>query len=220
MMDSERLFCEKDLDGLRKTVEGELSPKRFFHVAAVEEMVARLASLYCPEQTVSLRAAALLHDVTKEWTVEEHVAFCETHGIKVSAQDRMAFKTLHARTAALLIPERFPQFSERTVVNAVRWHTTGRAGMTLTEKLLYLADYIDLSRKFKDCVILRQFFFAAEPEHLDAKGRKALLRDALILSYDMTIAALTADGLPIAEDTVKARNRLVLDRAAKKRETI
>lgn len=218
MIHSDRCFSEKNLDDLRQNVERELSPKRFRHVAAVEEMVARLAALYCPEQTMTLRAAALLHDVTKEWTVEQHASFCEAHGVRVSKQDCVAFKTLHARTAAMLIPERFPQFSDPTVIDAVRWHTTGHKGMTLTEKLLYLADYIDLSRTFRDCVTLRNFFFDADPEHLDAKKRKALLRDTLILSFDMTIEALISEGQPIAEDTVKARNELVLECATEKRE--
>ena len=214
MVDKNEHFTEEALAGLREAVMAELSPKRFCHVAAVEEMVARLAALYCPEKIMTLRVAALLHDITKEWTVEQHATFCEAHGIRLTEQDRVAFKTLHARTAAALIPERFPQFSDSTVVEAVRWHTTGRAGMTITEKLLYLADYIDLSRKFKDCVILRRFFFGAEPAKLDREGREALLRDTLILSYDMTIAALTEDGQPIAEDTMKARNELILARAA------
>lgn len=208
-----RKYSEKAFADLRATVMGELSPKRFRHTVAVEEMAARLAALYCPEQADLLRAAALLHDLTKEWSVEAHCAFCEAHGIPLTEQDRVAHKTLHARTAAALIPERFPEFADPTVVAAVRWHTTGHAGMTLTEKLLYLADYIDASRTFRDCVLLRRYFWGAEPERMGETERNALLRDTLILSYDMTIASLTEEGLPIAEDTVRARNELVMDRA-------
>ena len=87
--------------------------------------------------------------------------------------------------------------------------------MTLPEKLLYLADYIDLSRTFKDCVTLRNFFFDADPERLNSSERETLLRETLIRSFDMTIAALIEDGQPIAEDTVKARNKLVLEHLAK-----
>ena len=87
--------------------------------------------------------------------------------------------------------------------------------MTLPEKLLYLADYIDLSRTFKDCVTLRNFFFDANPERLDPSARETLLRETLIRSFDMTISALIEDGQPIAEDTVKARNELLLERIAK-----
>ena len=45
------------------------------------------------------------------------------------------------------------------LVSAVRYHTTGRADMTIAEKIIYLADFIDMSRKFEDCVVLRDYFF-------------------------------------------------------------
>ena len=59
-------ITEKMLDALREEVKGSMSPQRFVHTAAVEEMIARLCALYCPEHTLPLRAAALLHDLTKE----------------------------------------------------------------------------------------------------------------------------------------------------------
>lgn len=206
-------ITERMLDELRSAVSGELSAKRFRHVAAVEEMAERLAALYCPEQTYQLRAAALLHDVTKEWSTDDQLRFLREHGQETGEEDRLAHKTLHARTAALLIGERFPEWDDPVITSAVRWHTTGRAGMTLTEQLLYLADYIDLSRTFDDCVRLRHFFFDAEPEKLDATGRNRLLRNTLILSYDMTVRTLLEDGLPVAEDTIRARNELLVQAA-------
>ena len=85
--------------------------------------------------------------------------------------------------------------------------------MTLTEKLLYLADYIDDSRSFESCVILRRYFWGADPERMNKEDRLALLRDTLILSYDMTMQDLLTDGKPISAETVDARNELLLERA-------
>ena len=99
------------------------------------------------------------------------------------------------------------------IVDAVRWHTTGHKGMRLTETLLYLADYIDASRTYPNCVILRRYFFGADPEHMNAEERLALLRDTVILSYDMTIRDLLDEGLPVASDTIEARNELLLEQA-------
>ena len=206
-------ITESALAALREQVMQTLSPKRFRHTVAVEDMVARLSALYCPEETDRLRVAALLHDLTKEWTAEQHMETLIGHGIRVTEQDRLAPKTLHARSAAVLIPERFPEWNDPTVLSAVRWHTTGRADMTLTEKLLYLADYIDESRTFPNCVILRRYFWGGEPEQQTQAGREALLRETLILSYDMTIRDLLAEELPVAEDTIMARNQLLLERA-------
>lgn len=206
-------ITETMLDELRRQVMSRMSPKRFRHTAAVERMVGRLCALYCPEHTEQMRAAALLHDVTKELEPEMQERLCRTYGLTVTVQDRLAPKTYHARTAAACIPSEFSQFDDPIIVNAVRWHTTGHAGMTLTEKLLYLADYIDDSRTFQNCVILRRYFWGAHPEEMDAAARDALLRETLILSYDMTVRDLLEEGKPIADDTVQARNELLLEAA-------
>ena len=205
-------MTEAVLDELRGVVLSKLSPKRFRHVAAVEDMVARLCALYCPGEVMRLRAAALLHDITKELSTEEQVLLCHAYGIPVDGGDLLAPKTLHARTAAAQIPEEYPAFDDPLIVSAVRWHTTGHADMTLTEKLLYLADYIDASRTFQNCVILRRYFWGAGPEGMTDAERAALLRDTLLLSYDMTIRDLLDEGTPVAVDTVEARNELLRER--------
>ena len=138
---------------------------------------------------------------------------CHTYGLTVSDADRLSPKTFHARTAAAKIKAEYPQFSDPVIVDAVRWHTTGHKGMRLTETLLYLADYIDASRTYPNCVILRRYFFGADPEHMNAEERLALLRDTVILSYDMTIRDLLDEGLPVASDTIEARNELLLEQA-------
>lgn len=211
-----KLWGEAELDALREAVRGEMSPRRFTHTAAVEEMVARLAALYCPEKTYILRAAALLHDLTKEQKETEQEALCEAHGIELTPADRLAPKTHHAKTAAALIPVKYPALAHEEVISAVRWHTTGRADMTLGEKLIYLADYIDESRTFPDCVTLRTCFWSARPERMTPEERLILLDDVIILSFDMTVRALLEEGTPISPDTVNARNSLLCAKAKRK----
>ena len=123
-------ITEKMLDTLRAEVKGSMSPKRFAHTAAVEEMVARLCALYCPEHTVPLRAAALLHDLTKELTPEAQEALCAAYDIPVDEGQRLSPKTYHAKTAAARIVRDFPQFADPIIIDAVRWHTTGHAGIS------------------------------------------------------------------------------------------
>lgn len=206
------MITEEMLDALRARVALGMSEKRFFHTREVEKMVARLGALYLPEETMSLRAAALLHDITKEYTTDEQCRILRAHGKSVTEFDRYAPKTLHARTAALLIPEQYPEFADPEILFCVRWHTTGRTGMSLGAKLVYLADYIDMSRTFPDCVSLRNFFFGGEPEKMDMAARLAHLRETLILSYDMTIRALVEEGKPLSVDTAHARNELICER--------
>ena len=206
-------ITEKMLSTLREDIKSSMSPKRFAHTVAVEDMVARLCALYCPEYTLPLRAAALLHDLTKELTPEAQEALCVDYDIPTDDLQRLSPKTYHAKTAAARIVRDFPQFADPIIVDAVRWHTTGHASMTLTEKLLYLADYIDDSRTFPSCVLLRRYFFGAEPELMTREERELHLRATLLLSYENTLKDLLAEGAPIDEDTIRARNELLLEAA-------
>ena len=203
-------ITESMLDDLRGYIASKMSPKRLRHTLAVEDMVARLCALFCPEETMKLRAAALLHDITKELDTEAQIALCQKFELPVSQADRLSPKTFHARTAAALIAAEYPTFADSTIVDAVRWHTTGRVGMTLTEQLLYLADYIDASRTFYSCVVLRRYFWGAVPEKMTAEDRLRLLRETLSFSFDLTMRDLLDDGALIAKETVEARNELRL----------
>ena len=137
------MFDEKMLSDLRIKVGELMSLKRYKHTLGVEKMAAILGDLYLPEKIDKLRAAALLHDITKEYSVDMQLQKCREFGIMVSKQDMLTPKTFHAKTAAAMIPVEFPQFSDDEIISAVRWHTTGHEGMTMMEKLIYLADYID-----------------------------------------------------------------------------
>lgn len=209
-------ITEEMLDALRAEVANSMSPKRLRHTVAVEAMTERLCALFCPELTLPMRAAALLHDCTKELDMAGQEILCRKLGVPLTDGDRLAPKTLHARTAAALIPVQYPKFSHPLILDAVRWHTTGHAEMTLTEKLLYLADYIDDSRSFENCVILRRYFWGAEPEGMSMEARMTLLCETLLLSFDMTVRDLLAEGAPVSVETMEARNALLLEAARAK----
>ena len=201
------------LDELRASIQNSMSPKRYTHTCAVERMVARLCELFCPECTTELRAAALLHDITKEESLEKQLQLCREFDIIVQSGDVLAPKTFHAKTAAALIGRDYPVFASETVVSAVRWHTTGHADMTLSEQLMYLADYIDDSRMFPDCVRLRNYFWRADPAAMDENARMAHLYDTLIMSFDMTMRHLLDENATISLDTILARNALIEKKA-------
>ena len=205
-------FSEEMLSYLRESVKNEMGEKRYFHTLEVEKMATRLGEIYAPEQVSMLRAAALLHDITKERTTEEHIAICENAGEVVSLGDRKAPKMFHSRTAALVIPSKYPEFDTPEIISAVRYHTTGRENMTLAEKIIYLADYIDMSRKYGECVELREFFFDFDFENADEQSKICHLNDTLIMSYNLTIKGLLEENKHIAHTTFEARNYLILER--------
>ena len=200
------------LSSLRlKSVTG-MSEKRRVHTLAVERMAMKLGAIYAPDKINVLRAAALLHDVTKEIKLAGQLELCEKYGIEISDNDTLAPKTFHAKTAAKVIEDKFSEFADPDVISSVRWHTTGRMGMSICEKIIYLADYIDESRSFPDCVKLREYFWSADIGKMTNIEKEAHLRDTLILSYDMTIRGLLDDNSPVAKDTFDARNELVCER--------
>lgn len=207
--DKKKAITEEDLQKLRSKVSTMLSAKRFYHVSEVEKMAERLGKLYMPNEIKRLRAAALLHDISKEYSVEKHLQIYEKYGIISGVSDAEVPKIMHAKTAAALIQEMFPEFDDEFIVSAVRWHTTGRSGMALHEKIIYLADYIDDSRKFEDCVMVRDHFFSADPEKMNMEDRLHHLDDTLILSYDYTLKGLINEGLMIFPETVGSRNDLI-----------
>lgn len=211
-------YSESTILALRSSIENdkEISPKRKDHILAVERMVSRLAAMYLPESEDKLRVAALLHDLTKEYTAQRHIAICRAHSYEPSREELDSPKVFHAMTAAMLIPELYPEFDDPEVISAVRWHTTGRAGMTLAEKLVYLADYIDDTRKFEDCVKLREAFFEKCPEKMSEQERLCHLDDIMILSYRMTVSALVEEGKPININTVQSFNELLCNKIERK----
>ena len=205
-------FSEEMLVNLREKVKYEMGEKRYFHTLEVEKMAIRLGEIYANDQIPTLRAAALLHDVTKERTTDEHIAICEGAGLLVLKAERKSPKMFHAKTAALIIPDKYPEFASAEVISAVRYHTTGKADMSILEKIIYLADYIDMSRTFEDCVELRNFFFDFDFEKASEEEKISHLNDTLIMSYNLTIRGLLEDDKHIDKTTFEARNYLILNK--------
>lgn len=205
-------FSEAALEKLRREVQKTLTPYRFSHTKGVEEMVARLADLYAPEKAPMLRAAALLHDITKEHTASEQREIIAANGVSLREDEAASPKILHGITAAIVIASRYPELADEELLLAVRWHTTGHAGMTLTEALLYLADYIEEGRRFPDCVLLRDLFFKAAPEKMEMAARLRHLWAVILHSLDLTLTSLRKQGEPICIDTLAAREDIAKKR--------
>lgn len=192
---------------LKDDIARYISGKRYLHTLAVERECENLSRIYSLDTADAehLSVAALLHDITKEQKTEGQILLCKTYAIPVSDQDRLSPKTFHAKTGAYLAREDFPSLTDDVVFGCIRWHTTGRAAMTLPEKLLYLADYIEDTRDFPDCIELRCYFYS----RVDTSDKFILLNETLVLSFDMTIRNLLDEGGIINPDTVNSRNYLL-----------
>lgn len=200
----------KDLETLRAAVSERLGDYRKRHVLSTEKEAAKLAAIYIPEAEETVRISALLHDITKEYTTEMHCRVFAEHGITPDAVTLASPKTLHAMTAALLIPTEFPEYASDEVISAVRNHTTGCADMSMLDCMIYLADYIEPTRTFEDCVALRSYFWDNLPAAVNEKEKLIHLYKAMVKSFDLSIKILLEEGCVIAEDTFLARNAFVL----------
>ena len=202
-------FSDAQIDALRERVRGSMSDYRFTHTAEVEKMAARIGELYAPDKLDILRAAALLHDVTKELKRDEQIEMLRVAGEDVTALELASHKTFHARTAVYAILRDYPEFADGELLAAVRYHTTGRADMSICEKIIFLADYIDMSRKFDDCVKLRNYFWDAHPENMSESERERHLLQTILIGLDTTLSSLIEEGAPTDPDSVSARNFII-----------
>ena len=141
-----RLYCAKpDFDWLREKAWSYLKKSRIPHVMGCEQKAVELAELYGADVD-DARTAAILHDSTKKLSPEEQLKLCDTYGIINDKSEKNTPKLLHAKTGAELARREFGANGE--VCSAIRWHTTGKPGMSLLEMIIYLADYIEPTRDF------------------------------------------------------------------------
>ena len=198
-----RTLDEAALCELSERVKPYLTPKRYAHTKSVEKEAAALGAIYLPDEIPRLRASALLHDITKKEDTEKQLQICGEFGIITEKTDLLSPAVFHAKTGAAVAARDFADFTDGEILSGIRWHTTGRAGMTLFECIVYLADYIEETRTFDDCTALRREFYdrigAGEDPH-------AVLVDVMIRSFDYTIAQLIEAGQPVAAESVAARN--------------
>lgn len=195
-------ITEEILEKMREYARSKISERRYAHTEAVEREISALSDIYCPEKKDKLRAAAILHDITKEYNVEKQLQLCGEYGILINDLVLRSPKCFHAITAEAVAADVFGEYVDGEILSAIRFHTTGRREMTIAEKLLYLADFIEPTRTFESCVALRKFFYdgvGAENAHLH-------LEKTLLYSFDITIKELIEEHNVIMTDTVEARN--------------
>lgn len=161
------------LKKIRKAVEKVQDAKRFEHTLGVEYTAAALAMRYGSNME-DARAAGLLHDCAKCLTDEKRLSICKKNHIKVTEVERKNPFLLHAKVGAYLAREKYG-IKEPDILNAIKNHTTGRKNMSLLEKIIFVADYIEPGRKHApDLAEVRRLAFIDIDQAL-----LAILRDTL-----------------------------------------
>ncbi len=130
---------------LRKQLEKELKPDRFDHTLGVAYTAASMAFIYGADVEKAL-IAGFLHDCAKSMSHEEQVKICEKNNIEMTEVERKNHSLLHAKVGMYLARTKY-DVCDTDILNAIRWHTTGREDMSLLEKIVYIADFIEPNRK-------------------------------------------------------------------------
>ncbi len=130
---------------LRKSLEKELKPDRFDHTLGVAYTAANMAFIHGADVEKAL-IAGFLHDCAKCMSHEEQIKICEKNKIDISEVERRNHSLLHAKVGMYLARTKYDVY-DTDILNAIRWHTTGREDMSLLEKIIYIADFIEPNRK-------------------------------------------------------------------------
>lgn len=134
-------------------VKTHLSERRFYHSQCVAECAARLAERYGAD-VEKARLAGILHDVMKDTEPQEQLKIMERSGIILTEAQRRNTKLWHALSGAAYV-EKELGVTDREILDAITCHTGGKAGMTVLDKVLFVADYISADRDYPGVEELR-----------------------------------------------------------------
>lgn len=180
------------VEELEKVAVGLLKAKRVNHVRGCAETAVKLAQRYGGDPVVA-RRAGLLHDVTKAIDGPDQLLLVDKYDIIISDFERRYPKLLHAKTGAAVAKYVFGENDQ--VVEAICWHTTGKADMSLMEKIVYIADYMEPNRNFPGVEELREAVFRD-------------LDQGLLMGLEMCIEELIRENKPVCKDSADARDYL------------
>ncbi|MDQ5983696.1 MAG: diadenosine tetraphosphatase [Eubacteriales bacterium SKADARSKE-1] len=172
-----------------------MSEKRFVHSVSVAREAVKLAKIYGVDSNKA-EISGLLHDVTKDMSKDDQLQIVRCFGIIMTDIEFRSAKLWHAITAPVYLEKIFG-IKDRDILNAVRYHTTGRACMSKLEKIIFVADSISEDRKYSGVEKLRKKAYVS-------------LEEAMLIGINFTLNELTNKKYLIAPDTIFAYNEIMM----------
>lgn len=137
-------MTQQKLDKMKKRVQDHLDKERYEHTMGVMYTAAAMAMCYQVDMEKAL-IAGLLHDCAKCLSSDKKLRLCEKYGIIISESERRNPGLLHAKLGAYIAKTKY-DVEDQEIVDAIAYHTTGRPSMTLLDKIVYIADYLEPNR--------------------------------------------------------------------------
>lgn len=185
-----------DVERLESDVSKRLPLRRFDHVLRVSETAKKLADHYGVD-IERIELAALLHDIAKFMDKEK----LREKMVRGGCDERLLtfhHELWHGPVGAIIAREQF-NIEDEDILNAIRYHTTGRAGMSEIEKIIYIADLIEPGRDFPGIEALREIAFAD-------------LNHAMGTCIQHTLGYLISKGVTIFPDSIACYNEQMVKR--------
>lgn len=181
-----------------------LTEKRFIHSLNVAESSKELARLYGCDEEIAY-TAGLIHDCCKDTPAGLQLSYMLENGAELSEIEISTAKLYHAMSGSIYIKKEFGIENE-DIINAVRYHTTGRKNMCLLEKIVFIADFISAERDYDGVEIMRE------------KAVRSL-DEAIVEGLGFTIKDLIDRGERfIHPDTIDAYNEAMMNILKQKQE--
>ena len=175
------------IEEMRLKLIQELDEPRYQHTLGVMYTAASMAMRFGEDVEKAL-IAGLLHDCAKCIPGTMKISLCEQNGIEISDIERQNAGLLHAKLGAYVASKEYG-IDDEDILMSIRSHTTGRPDMSLLEKIIYIADYIEPGRKeLPNMADVRRLAF----EDID-KCLFRILKDSLVYlqSLDYVIGSIT-----------------------------
>lgn len=181
-------------------IKKHLQPERLYHSINVAEEAKKLALHYGadPEKAYT---AGLLHDILKNTPDSELLNFFRENGIILTRTEQVSRKTWHAIAGEAYCRLKL-SVTDSEILSAIRWHTTARAGMTLLDKVIFIADFISADRDYDGVERMREKAYLS-------------LESAMLEGLQFTLAELIENGWAVHEDSLAAYNELAVIAATK-----
>lgn len=176
-------------------IKKRMSECRYLHCVNVAESAVQLARKYGADESKS-KIAGLLHDITKEMPIQEQRKLIDKYGIELNEIESKTPKLWHSISGSLFVKYELG-VKDEDIINAIRHHTSAAKGMTILEKVLYVADFISAERDYPGVEKIR----AVAKKDLDL-----CVLEGLVFS----IQDLVNKNSLIHPDTVEAYNELLL----------
>ncbi len=182
---------------IEANVKKILSEYRFTHSVGVAKKAVELAKIYGVDEEIA-KKIGIAHDVAKEMTDEEMIEYAKANNIRIDEIETVKPSLLHGKIGADIAAKKFGFTQD--MINAIKWHTTGRENMSMLEKIIYVADKTEENRKGTR-------FNLEKSRELSTQN----IDETLIFLMNEFITYNVKNEWLIHPETIKARNDLLLN---------